>query len=80
MDGSREYYVKLSQRRTNTIRLHLHVESNTQNKNRLTNTENKPVAARREGNGGWEIGEGDSEVQTVSHWDVIYSIIWQIIR
>ena len=69
IDGPREYYAKWSKSdtwKTNTVPSHLHVESKKQNKqrqqnrNRLTDTENKLMVAREErGEVMSEIGEGD---------------------
>ena len=53
MDGPRGYYAEWNKsvRETNTIWFHLYVESKEQNKqnwNRLKDTENRPMVARKE--------------------------------
>ena len=48
---------EISQRKTNAIWSHLYVEPNKQNKNRLIDTENKWVVARRGRGWGSEIGK-----------------------
>ena len=68
MNATRDYHTKWSQKETNTIWYHLHVESKTwhnwsylQNRKRLTDIENRLVVATGEGGGrgmNWEFEVG----------------------
>ena len=59
MDGPRDYHTKWSNQRKKNIWYHLYVESKKQhkwtyleNRNRLTDIENKPMVTKTKGGGG----------------------------
>lgn len=72
---------EIRQRKTNTVLFHLYVESKKQNKhtyrNRVINTENKPVLQRKAGRGMDEPGERDWEEQT-SNYEMNKSQGWKL--